>query len=597
MKLQGVMEDNKKLKTEVDAVKYAESVKNEIRKLKKSIDENTRKKKRTVVQCLPRGLRRRTSSYNPKRVPRRIRELAIAKAQEVNKPKKKSCRRKKRRQNEGLLIEKMNDGGNRWLETHIWHAKRAHMKTLWGHKLAIQLVDKKFKRTLSKGLSDCTIHDYSYIKNLEIKGKEETIRAVLGKFEISLPITFWKQEEGLLIEDGFFMGPIGIIKEQISTAGSIYSIWVHCCISKNISDKLKEAQLSITERDFTRFELFGIRSVDRIISVCRLVNRENDAQSKESTRSILEGMEKGSVLAGRCVDPRLGFPKYSTEYGKDTSGIDAIRDTIVLDSSKREEALFNITSEGSLNQRRGLSEVPGTELLYTSEDMPIPILLIKARDGTGWSFVVWNGYGRMFWRCLTYQRTEIVCQNDLRKLFLERGLPLFPYDYAGTEAWRDYMKNVEHENRNREILKPPSKRKRHLIEKNPIENFYKIDRPFFKNIMSKKQLKEMVLSERIMDSTVEEYLKTSIVVFPVLQEGKGTPVEGSQIYKDGNDRTIGVVTSGGFSLTRGRGIGIVSFIAKDIFDMVKEEAICSGLFIKDPNEDCLVRTVKIISDL
>ena len=58
------------------------------------------------------------------------------------KPDKKMCR-KKRRQPRRLEEEyRSRQRDKRWLETHIWHAKRMRMVTKWGYRIAEHCNDK-----------------------------------------------------------------------------------------------------------------------------------------------------------------------------------------------------------------------------------------------------------------------------------------------------------------------------------------------------------------------------------------------------------------------------------------------------------------------
>ena len=158
-----------------------------------------------AAQQLPKHLRRRAVSHNVNRLPRRLRSrhnAERAKSDNVSsggihkKPKRPS--RKYRRRPSNLLSEyerrQKGEIGGKWLETHIWHAKRFHMaKTLpdcgieladneskisssnptgrWGYNLAEYCNDKVF-RACYRGVSKkCIIHDLSYLGCIEISGR------------------------------------------------------------------------------------------------------------------------------------------------------------------------------------------------------------------------------------------------------------------------------------------------------------------------------------------------------------------------------------------------------------------------------------------
>ena len=52
----------------------------------------------------------------------------------------------------------------RWLETHIWHAKRFHMASLWGHKIPHFPNDKGWRACYRAATSKCLMWDFSYLR-------------------------------------------------------------------------------------------------------------------------------------------------------------------------------------------------------------------------------------------------------------------------------------------------------------------------------------------------------------------------------------------------------------------------------------------------
>jgi ribonuclease P/MRP protein subunit POP1 len=126
-------------------------------------------------QELPRHLRRRTASHNVRRVPLRLRNRSRAEVRKAlcthawysdlslhskmnpfrrkilgrSLPKRGKDRRElrsdalARRQSEFYVLETICSassvymilGDKKWLETHLWHAKRMHMENMWGYRL------------------------------------------------------------------------------------------------------------------------------------------------------------------------------------------------------------------------------------------------------------------------------------------------------------------------------------------------------------------------------------------------------------------------------------------------------------------------------
>lgn len=165
--------------------------------------------KRTF-QTLPKHLRRRTMSHNVFRIPKRLREAALREVDEKEKPLKKPHRRFKRCI--GLLALWLTGVGRRpfyllkdyarrqrkfkWLETHLWHAKRMKMVDMWAHKIvwsasgrllaavlspggcvlqALHPRDKSVRACWRASQRACAIYDASYYGTIELRGPQQAL--------------------------------------------------------------------------------------------------------------------------------------------------------------------------------------------------------------------------------------------------------------------------------------------------------------------------------------------------------------------------------------------------------------------------------------
>lgn len=175
-----------------------------------------------AFQELPKHLRRRAMSHNVHRIPARLREKAVAEvildtclfnllykhleqlervpAKTPSVPK----RRERRRPSRMLKEHERRQRNQIWLETHIWHAKRMHMKSLFGyrivrlhnlpvcfpsafisHQLYLQSIrpsDKGERATLKATEFFSTLYDASYMSCLQLKGALTNVVRVLGAF-------------------------------------------------------------------------------------------------------------------------------------------------------------------------------------------------------------------------------------------------------------------------------------------------------------------------------------------------------------------------------------------------------------------------------
>nr|XP_053639709.1 ribonucleases P/MRP protein subunit POP1-like [Cherax quadricarinatus] len=123
-----------------------------------------------AFQNLPRHMQRRTVSSNPKRLPRCLQERHMREGGANVKPSHRP-RRKYRRRPSNLLAEyNRRQKDFVWLETHIWHAKRFHMKRQWGYALPDTPTCKGYRATLRAAKTSCLLQDVSYLCCIELEG-------------------------------------------------------------------------------------------------------------------------------------------------------------------------------------------------------------------------------------------------------------------------------------------------------------------------------------------------------------------------------------------------------------------------------------------
>lgn len=149
---------SEKLDTAVNIMRFVKARKNEIKFITSVIETKLPKR---VIQQLPRHMRRRAASHNPKRLPRRLRERAMKELEKVKKAKRPS--RKFRRKPSKLLEEYNRRQRNHiWLETHIWFAKRFKMIDIWGYKLPLYSNEKCLKALYQSAMQYALLQDISY---------------------------------------------------------------------------------------------------------------------------------------------------------------------------------------------------------------------------------------------------------------------------------------------------------------------------------------------------------------------------------------------------------------------------------------------------
>ena len=68
----------------------------------------------------------------------------------------------------------------KWMETHMWHAKRMKMKDIWGYRIASRPNTKSVRITYRSFTRLSIAHDASYLACIELQGTYEELTRVLN---------------------------------------------------------------------------------------------------------------------------------------------------------------------------------------------------------------------------------------------------------------------------------------------------------------------------------------------------------------------------------------------------------------------------------
>lgn len=116
-------------------------------------------------QLLPRHLRRRAMSHNKYRIPTRIRNRI--REEDILLKTPSICRKHLRKSRLLLSSYARRSRRSRWLETHIWHAKRMKMREYFGYQVSAYCYDKSKRATYRYVKNDAALYDMSYYGVLE----------------------------------------------------------------------------------------------------------------------------------------------------------------------------------------------------------------------------------------------------------------------------------------------------------------------------------------------------------------------------------------------------------------------------------------------
>ncbi|GJJ72973.1 ribonuclease P/MRP protein subunit POP1 [Entomortierella parvispora] len=420
----------------LDVVNFAEARAFEIKAMHSAMKSSQDSASQRAFQSLPRNLRRRAASHNIRRLPVRLRERAQREVEnDPVKPGKKPDNRHKKRRTGTLAEEYLKrQGAKRWLETHIWHAKRMKMVEMWGYKLAEHSNEHGIKSAYKSSHHQCILQDSSYNGCLEIIGNKAAIseifshmldpsmpslasaRYATGKRQYTTylygrdrfpqnliaPATFlWRQQASV-------SSTMEI--DELSTEGQLW-IWIHPSAFDLAKEKIQEAVANSKfhekihvidlENSLVMFDFTGPRStalLQAVLQPCKPEVSEAYEDAHKAWKTVSGLRTSSSVPPGVALgllvdDPRLTFPhKAAPRPASIPAGeIKSIQDLItnwpstaatssLWDTKERALLQENMTPESKLNERRAQNLVPGTKLLALETDSRVPILLVQ-REG------------------------------------------------------------------------------------------------------------------------------------------------------------------------------------------------------------------------
>ncbi|XP_044269655.1 ribonucleases P/MRP protein subunit POP1 isoform X2 [Tribolium madens] len=162
---------SEELPSNISLSKFVACRSQEIQMMKNSLLSQSGSK--LAFQTLPKHMRRRAMSHNVKRLPRRLRQIHLNQMKKSGMPNQQKRPSRKYRRKPRNLLEEYTKRANKkykWLQTHIWHAKRFHMVEKWGYKLPYHACDKAFRACYRAMTQHCLLQDISYYSCLEIHG-------------------------------------------------------------------------------------------------------------------------------------------------------------------------------------------------------------------------------------------------------------------------------------------------------------------------------------------------------------------------------------------------------------------------------------------
>lgn len=389
-----------------------------------------------AFQRLPNHMRRRNMSLHVKRLPRNLREIH---ANQMKKsgipPKRRKPSAKYRRRAYNLRRDyRRRQQRCKWLNTHIWHAKRFHMIERWGYKIPNRPCDRAFRACFRATKSHCLLQDISYISCIEIRGncdqlvkKFQHLTNKSTGFSIAAKAFIRGNREGTITlfqyeENKTPTQAIGSVyyqwepvKIETEKTRSLW-IWIHAAFyNETLESLIKCFEFSINSMEteskqtipsyinsrgvemkelrtvLNRFRLTGPLS-NAIVQNCfkkyenssyEVANLENYSPNWQIINSITSPSDLSPhiILSVVIDDPRMNFPKKRTKALPLNENIDYdyydLPESVASNPLWTEErSIFNSnkTPNVEINKMRHELLVPGSDL---PEKAPVPVILVQ----------------------------------------------------------------------------------------------------------------------------------------------------------------------------------------------------------------------------
>ncbi|ODN98010.1 hypothetical protein I350_07651 [Cryptococcus amylolentus CBS 6273] len=490
----GLVDEVKRLPNLIQVEKFAQTRAMEIHAFQTAIKSAATQGNTRAFQSLPRHLRRRAASHNPRRVPKRLRSRAAAEIDAADNIAKKHRKIAKLRAKGTLrshlsrtALFRIRQRSKRWLPTHIWHAKRHHMVNHWGWRLPMSPTLKSFRPAYRAGRRKAVAWDVSYYGVIEMEGRREDIVRLLGgvtdgKFAGDMfesgarvaGISFYQYDafpQGLI-------GPGEVIWQPITHAKNDRKVWIrlHPSIFNHVWTLFKTTSLHILSeagsssnasqglqiRDLRdqleALEIMGPKSGEVLRRVLRLCKSEESLKQRVSLL-VFNGLQDpsnipdGTVIGLQAYDPRLHFPPPKLSEAEQSGTNDGVlRDDIIgptgklafsllWDAESRENASEVTHTKFQLDARRHKLGLPGTRLHPGQSDDRLPIMLFKRsthpppsttpQSFHGFTLLLPTAWAQYLLTSIAYTGTLIGGLNERKVQHREAGVHSFPEYFSG----------------------------------------------------------------------------------------------------------------------------------------------------------------------
>ncbi|WFC95180.1 ribonuclease P [Malassezia brasiliensis] len=454
-------------------------------------------------QLLPRHLRRRAASHNLLRLPSRLRSKARAELRASNTtPKTRSAMRRRAPERtligfarrRAALTRRAARHEKRWLETHLWHAKRFRAAHGW-------------EEHWTNGAQMC-----STILLQRPVGENARVSNALFVSPLAPIQVLWVAGHGAYRECHVWVHPAGAPDVHALLLQALKLVRIEAqrsskhrtCVPQrwDVPVDVHVARLesaphpalaagtlhtrrgrahhlgTVEERALEGYNVFELSGSDagRILGgVLQPVEPANQLDgAAQRLFSRITGRKQaltpsqlphGLVISLLVHDPRLAFPPKNAPLAQEQCEA-GTQDILDVTTPLNDARFFSykhlpVFSKGDMDRRRA-QLVPGEHLRPTAEDDRIPVVLIASWQdsplASGYTLLVPRGWALPFWHSLVFTGARVLGQEQLRQRHLNAGLATFPHDWVASRAYAVLEREAAVRRAEAWRRKPPAKR-------------------------------------------------------------------------------------------------------------------------------------------
>jgi len=428
--------------------------------------ENNKPSHKRLFQLLPKYKRRRAMSYNVHKIPKSIRasvESDVIIANEAKQKNKPSGRKNTAFRPHGTEQAAHRNEKSRWLETHLWHAKRFFIEDMWGYKIPTAPTMKSTRSIIKLTKEGSVIRDISYHCIISVRGEKSHLEAFIAS--MIKPDSYIESDLKTLFHVDihhpmqFPCSPIGPV-DMFWVSESQLWIITHPLLKNEVVESFsKSFEVEVIEGELNIFEIFGPKSTEMIRSVL-----QPTTDCSQNLMAVLKDLpDPSNVMPGFSIAYNAYDPRTITvtEHNENTFVGKKDHDSPICDSVLFRDRSISFPNDDEFNRKR-------SKLLFPKAELPsgsIPVIIMNYHTycqqgyGSKWLVFLPFGCGSTVFQKFVHMGSRPVGLEAHNLILHESNEFSFPQDRPdtneGLQIWLKEKFSIIEENQKRPLAKRP----------------------------------------------------------------------------------------------------------------------------------------------